>query len=204
MGCCEQNAAILPSPFKKIYFFSVFVEVLGSPDGSVVKKKKKKNLPAKAGDTIDWVWFLFDPWIRKIPWRRKWQPTPVFVPGKSHGQRSLAGYRSQRVRHDLETKQRIVHLQCHVSFWCAAKWLSFIHICMYGTTYMWNLKYGTNELIHKTETSSQIQKTNSRFSSPLTWFSRVVFHFVAQIFLLRICKWAPKLPQSHFCSQIAV
>ena len=55
MGCCEQNAAILPSPFKKIYFFSVFVEVLGSPDGSVVKKKKKKNLPAKAGDTIDWV-----------------------------------------------------------------------------------------------------------------------------------------------------
>ena len=34
----------------------------------------------------------FDPWIRKIPWRRKWQPTPVFLPGKSHGPRSLAGY----------------------------------------------------------------------------------------------------------------
>ena len=34
----------------------------------------------------------FDPWIRKIPWNRKWQPTPVFLPGKSHGQRSLAGY----------------------------------------------------------------------------------------------------------------
>ena len=32
------------------------------------------------------------PWIRKIPWRRKWQPTPVFLPGKSHGQRSLAGH----------------------------------------------------------------------------------------------------------------
>ena len=32
----------------------------------------------------------FDPWVRKIPWRRKWQPTPVFLPGKSHGQRSLA------------------------------------------------------------------------------------------------------------------
>ena len=31
-------------------------------------------------------------WIGKIPWRRKWQPTPVFLPGKSHGQRSLAGY----------------------------------------------------------------------------------------------------------------
>ena len=34
----------------------------------------------------------FDPWVRKIPWRRKWQPTLVFLPGKSHGQRSLAGY----------------------------------------------------------------------------------------------------------------
>ena len=33
----------------------------------------------------------FDPWVRKIPWRRKWQPTPVFLPGKSHGQKSLAG-----------------------------------------------------------------------------------------------------------------
>ena len=34
----------------------------------------------------------FDPWVEKIPWRRKWQPTSVFMPGKSHGQRSLAGY----------------------------------------------------------------------------------------------------------------
>ena len=33
----------------------------------------------------------FDLWIQKIPWRRKWQPTPVFLPGKFHGQRSLAG-----------------------------------------------------------------------------------------------------------------
>ena len=34
----------------------------------------------------------FDPWVRKIPCRRKWQPTPVLLPGKSHGQRSLVGY----------------------------------------------------------------------------------------------------------------
>ena len=34
----------------------------------------------------------FNPWVRKIPWRRKWQPTPVFLPGKSHGQRRLEGY----------------------------------------------------------------------------------------------------------------
>ena len=34
----------------------------------------------------------FDHWHRKIPWRRKWQPTPVFLPGKSHGQQSLVDY----------------------------------------------------------------------------------------------------------------
>ena len=34
----------------------------------------------------------FDPRVRKIPWRRKWQPTPVFFLGESHGQRNLAGY----------------------------------------------------------------------------------------------------------------
>ena len=34
----------------------------------------------------------FNPWIGKIPWRKKWQPTPVFLPGQFHGQRSLVGY----------------------------------------------------------------------------------------------------------------
>ena len=34
----------------------------------------------------------FDPWVGKIPWRRKWQPTPVFLPENSHGQKSLEGY----------------------------------------------------------------------------------------------------------------
>ena len=45
----------------------------------------------------------FNPWVRKMPWRNKWQPTPVFLPGKSHGQRSLVGYSPwgwKRVRHD--------------------------------------------------------------------------------------------------------
>ena len=50
----------------------------------------------------------FDPWVRKIPWRKKWQPTPAFLSGTSHGQGSLAGYSpcGHRVRHDLATKQQ--------------------------------------------------------------------------------------------------
>ena len=47
-----------------------------------------KNPPANAGDMR----CGFDPWVGKIPWRRAWQPTPVFLPGESHGQRSLVGY----------------------------------------------------------------------------------------------------------------
>ena len=46
----------------------------------------------------------FDPWVGKIPWRRAWQPTPVSLPGESHGQRSLEGYSPQgckEPRHDL-------------------------------------------------------------------------------------------------------
>ena len=39
--------------------------------------------------------YRFYPWVQKIPWRRAWQPTPVFLPGESHRQRSLAGYRLQ-------------------------------------------------------------------------------------------------------------
>ena len=37
----------------------------------------------------------FGSWDGKIPWRRKWQPTPVFLPGESHGQKSLVGYSPQ-------------------------------------------------------------------------------------------------------------
>ena len=51
----------------------------------------------------------FNPWVGKIPWRRKRQPTPVFLPGKSHGQRRLVGYSPwshKRVGYDLATKQQ--------------------------------------------------------------------------------------------------
>ena len=49
-----------------------------------------KNLPANAGDPRDWE---LDPWVRKSPWRKAWQPTLVFLPRESRGQRKLEGYR---------------------------------------------------------------------------------------------------------------
>ena len=68
-----------------------------------------KNPPANAGDKRD---RGFDPWVRKILWRRKWQPTPVFLPEESHGQRNRAGYSPwevTRVGHDLVTKPPTRH-----------------------------------------------------------------------------------------------
>ena len=43
----------------------------------------------------------FDPWVGKIPWRRKWQPTPVFLPRKSHGQRSPCSRRESDTTEQL-------------------------------------------------------------------------------------------------------
>ena len=57
-----------------------------------------KNLPAKAGALRD-PWF--NPWVRKIPLRMKWQCTPVFLPGESHGEKSLAGYSSWSQQSDI-------------------------------------------------------------------------------------------------------
>ena len=61
----------------------------------------------------------FDPWIGKIPWRRKWQPTPVFLPGKSHGQKSLVGYSPWGHKESNTTERAHTHtcLDYSYCFW---------------------------------------------------------------------------------------
>ena len=49
---------------------------------------------------------MWETWVRKIPWRRKWQPAPVLLSVKSHGQRSLVGY-SPWGRKELDTTKRL-------------------------------------------------------------------------------------------------
>ena len=51
----------------------------------------------------------FDPWVGKIPWRRAWQPTPVFLPGESHGQRNLAGCSHRVAQSQTRWKQLSTH-----------------------------------------------------------------------------------------------
>ena len=54
----------------------------------------------------------FDPWVGKIPWRRKWKPTPVFLPGKSHGLRILVGY-SPWGHKESDTSERLHSVYIH-------------------------------------------------------------------------------------------
>ena len=61
-----------------LYLAETKAMIEGFPGGSVVKKKTKSSCQYKRHG--------FDHWVRKIPWKRKWQPTPIFFPGKSHGQ----------------------------------------------------------------------------------------------------------------------
>ena len=63
-----------------------------------------ENMTANAGDMRH----RFSPQVGKIPWRRKWLPTPVFSPGEFHGQRSLAGY-SPWDRKELDTTERLTY-----------------------------------------------------------------------------------------------
>ena len=51
----------------------------------------------------------FNPWVGEIPWRKKWQPTPVFLPGKSHGWRSLAGYSPKGHHKSVATESTHTH-----------------------------------------------------------------------------------------------
>ena len=85
------------------------------PDGAVVK-----NLPAKAGDARD---LGSTPGSGRSPWIRKWQPTPVFLPGKYHGQRNLMDYSPRghkRVRHNWAIEQTHTHCDYRLNMHCSS------------------------------------------------------------------------------------
>ena len=73
-----------------------------------------KNPPANAGDSRN---VGSNPWVGKISWSRKWQPTPVFLLGKFHGQRSLAGYSPRGCRELDMTEHR-------------TQWTMYVCVCV--------------------------------------------------------------------------
>ena len=82
-GSCQCNVCVYENQINRT------VGISGSGDESVCLQCRRHG---------------FHPWVGKIPWRRQWQPTPVILPGKFHGWRSLVGSMgSQRVRHNWAT-----------------------------------------------------------------------------------------------------
>ena len=65
----------------------------------------------------------FDPWVGKISWKREWLPTPVFLPGEFHGERSLVGY-SPWSHKELDTTERLTHTHTHTHTHSVSKALS--------------------------------------------------------------------------------
>ena len=96
----------------------------GFPGGSVSKKST-----CNAGDHLGCKRSGFDPWVWKVPWRRKWQPPPVSLPGESHGQRSLADYSPWVTKSQTRLKQLSMHapLLLHIfTSWYIEKMETFI------------------------------------------------------------------------------
>ena len=83
MGFGITGSEILVKDYRSLFIYRVPLSAWGFPGGASGKESACQH--KRRG---------FHPWVRKIFWRRKWQSTPVLLPGKSHGQRSLAGYSS--------------------------------------------------------------------------------------------------------------
>ena len=99
-----------------IFFFFFFASLVA---------QLVKNSPANAEDVKDMG--LIDPWVRKIPWKRKWQPTPVFLHGEYHGQKSLVGYSSWGCKEldTIEHAHACIHTRAHTQW--------FFIICLIST-----------------------------------------------------------------------
>ena len=103
LACLCRLAELLARPSARVMLVHAVSQVL-RPCFLVRKSPKLPQLQAelRISCTSQWLrWSRiclecrgpgFNLWVGKVPWRREWQPTPVFLPGKSHEQRSLAGY----------------------------------------------------------------------------------------------------------------
>ena len=94
------NCLHLPQEVRAEFWHNLYVtwKCMGFPSGSAGKEPTSQCRTQRGR--------RFNPWVRKIPCWRKWQPAPVFLPGKSHGQKSLAG-RSPWSLTELDTTEQL-------------------------------------------------------------------------------------------------
>ena len=98
---------------RNLWFTWKYSSILSFPGGSGIKESACQCRRRRRHG--------FDPWVRKVPRRRKWQPTPVFLPGESHGQRSLVGYSPCGYKElnmfEWLSMHSQVFLHCYITIW---------------------------------------------------------------------------------------
>ena len=80
----------------------------------------------------------FDPQVRNIPWSKKWQPAPAFLPGKFHGQRSLVAYSPGGCK-ELDTTEHTHTNETNILISVLGPWLSFSEVKLRNLNFSWNL-----------------------------------------------------------------
>ena len=93
--------------YMSIYITESFCCILGFPGGASGKEPTCHCSRHKR--------CRFDPWVRKTPWKRAWQPIPLFLPEKSHGQRGLVGYSPQNHESQTRLKQFYKHAETNAT-----------------------------------------------------------------------------------------
>ena len=126
-----------------------------------------KNLPVSSGDAKG---CGFDPQVRKIPWMRAWQPTPVFLPGDCHGQRILEGY-SQWVHKESDTTKATTNQLYYYHFITRQRWTFLLFYSVVFLT-LCHLCYSTY---------SKFQRSCFKIA---TWVAQNISHWVLDLFLL--------------------
>ena len=113
----SSSTLLPPSPSQNTYFIETLLIICiqfkkSNPETLIIFASNNYNLHrwlSGKESTCQCRRLRFNPWVGKIPWRRKWQPTLIFLPGKSHEPRSLVGYSPcgcKRAGQDLAAKQQ--------------------------------------------------------------------------------------------------
>ena len=133
----------------------------------------------------------FDPWVGKIPWKKEWQPTRVFLPGKSHRQRSLAGYSPWGHKESLDTHQRsqqlgnkilskIFPLEKQCWFYTSQFWYVFLQEIFLGLTVRKVLRIWISLFLQRLY-FMKLYKQSISTHNPLHWL-------LVLLFTIKFCK----------------
>ena len=124
--------SVLETSLGFLYIKTSLSLLLGFPGGA---SGKEPACQCRLRDALTWgvKRRQLDRWVRKIPWRREWQTTPVFLPGESHGQRSLVGYSPYRFRHNwsnLAWQSLLLKEHCQGTQGCVCSVCIAMRVCM--------------------------------------------------------------------------